>query len=431
MSLLFGALLRQPFINMPKFKGQKFALIDCNNFYASCERVFEPKLEREPIVVLSNNDGCIIARSNEAKSLGIKMGVPYYQMKDLMISKSVVVKSSNYPLYGDMSSRVMKVISQYSPIQEVYSIDESFLDLSGFTINLNTYMQTLKNQVKSWTGIPVCVGMGSTKVRAKLANRIAKIYPRFNGVFDIDNLPIERFEKLLDSFEVVDIWGVGNKSAQKLQQIGINSAYDFYKADIGIIETLLGVNGKRIYRELYGYSCLAIEEIEPIRKQIVSSRSFGLDLSDFDEINQALTSLTRKAVNRLNQKSLAATSMSVFIYTNPFKRDISRISLSKTVGMITPISDERVLIPLCSKLLKQIYEPGYKFYKGGVMLGSLTTDKSQQDLFMASNKTQSLHKHPYGKLLRYASELGNERWLPRSDFQSSRFTTDWSEILSV
>ena len=416
---------------MPKLNQQKFALVDCNNFYASCERVFDPKLEREPIVVLSNNDGCVIARSNEAKSLGIKMGVPYYQVKDLIIERSVVVKSSNYPLYGDMSSRVMKVISQYSPVQEVYSIDESFLDLSGLMVNLNTHMQALKNQVKSWTGIPVCVGMGSTKVLAKLANRIAKIYPRFNGVFDIDVLPDHRFKKLLDSVEIGDVWGIGRKSAQKLKQVGIHSAYDFYQADIGIIETLLGVNGKRIYRELYGYSCLALEEIAPARKQIVSSRSFGLDLSDFDEINQALTSLTRKAVNKLNQQSLAATSMSVFIYTNPFKKGVECINLSKTMGMSTPISDESLLIPLCAKLLKQIYEPGYGFYKGGVMLGNLTPDKSQQDLFAVSQKNKQLIDHPYGNLLRYASELGNDRWLPRAEFQSNRFTTHWAELLTV
>ena len=416
---------------MPKANQQKFALVDCNNFYASCERVFDPKLEREPIVVLSNNDGCVIARSNEAKSLGIKMGVPYYQVKDLLISKSVAVKSSNYPLYGDMSSRVMKVISYYSPVQEVYSIDESFLDLSGFTINLNAHMQTLKNQVKSWTGIPVCVGMGSTKVRAKLANRIAKIYPKFNGVFDIDTLPNSRFEKLLDSVEVNDIWGIGGKSTQKLNQININTAYDFYKADIGIIETLLGVNGKRIYRELYGHSCLAIEEIPPARKQIVSSRSFGLDLSDFDEINQALTSLTRRAVEKLNKQSLAATSMSVFIYTNPFKKDVPCINLSKTIGMGSPISDASLLIPLCAKLLKQIYEPGYKFYKGGIMLGNLTPDKSQQDLFIVSQKSTQLQDHPYGNLLKYASELGNDRWQSRVEFQSNRFTTCWGELLIV
>ena len=416
---------------MPRLNQQKFALVDCNNFYASCERVFDPKLEREPIVVLSNNDGCVIARSNEAKSLGVKMGVPYYQVKDLLIRKSVVVKSSNYPLYGDMSSRVMKVIGRYSPIQEVYSIDESFLDLSGFTINLNTHMQMLKNQVKSWTGIPVCVGMGSTKVRAKLANRIAKIYPKFNGVFDIDTLPNSRFEKLLDSVEAGDVWGIGRKSAQKLKQININTAYDFYKADIGIVETLLGVNGKRIYRELYGHSCLAIEEIPPARKQIVSSRSFGLDLSDFDEINQALTSLTRRAVEKLNKQSLAATSMSVFIHTNPFKKDLPCINLSKTIGMSTPISDESLLIPLCAKLLKQIYEPGYKFYKGGILLGNLTPNKSQQDLFVTSQKSSELQDHPYGNLLRYASELGNDRWLPRAEFQSNRFTTHWGELLIV
>lgn len=416
---------------MPKHNQQKFALVDCNNFYASCERVFDPTLEREPIVVLSNNDGCVIARSNEAKSLGIKMGVPYYQVKNLLISKSVVVKSSNYPLYGDMSSRVMKVIGRYSPIQEVYSIDESFLDLSGFTLNLNTHMQALKVQVKSWTGIPVCVGMGSTKVRAKLANRIAKIYPRFNGVFDIDTLPKDRFEKLLASVEAGDIWGIGKKSAQKLKQINIHSAYHFYKADIGIIETLLGVNGKRIYRELYGHSCLAIEEIAPIRKQIVSSRSFGLDLSDFDEINQALTSLTRKVVNKLNKQSLAATSMSIFIHTNPFKKEGDCINLSKTIGMISPINDESLLIPLCSKLLKQIYEPGYKFYKGGVMLGNLTPDSSQQDLFSIKQKNTLSTNHPYGNLIHYASELGNDRWQPRAEFQSNKFTTCWKELLVV
>lgn len=415
---------------MPKLNQQKFALVDCNNFYASCERVFDPKLEREPIVVLSNNDGCVIARSNEAKSLGIKMGVPYYQVKDLIIDRSVVVKSSNYPLYGDMSSRVMKVIGQYSPIQEVYSIDESFLDLSGMTLNLNTHMQALKHQVKSWTGIPVCVGIGSTKVLAKLANRIAKIYPRFNGVFDIDHLPIARFEKLLESVEVGDIWGVGRKSTKKLNQVGIYSALDFYQADIGIIETLLGVNGKRIYRELYGYSCLAIEEVAPPRQQIASSRSFGADLSDFNEINQALTTLTRKAVNKLNMQSLATTSVNIFIYTNPFKKDRPCINLSKTIGMSLPISDPALIIPLCAKLLKQIYEPGYHFYKGGVILGNLTADQSQNDLFnpATTSKSNNLSQH---HLLRYASELGNDRWLPRAKFQSNRFTTHWNELLCV
>ena len=183
----------------------KFALVDCNNFYASCERVFEPKLEGRPIIVLSNNDGCIIARSNEAKALGVKMGVPYFKVRDMIIKNGIVVKSSNYPLYGDMSSRVMKIIGQYSPIQEVYSIDESFIDLVGLPFHLINHMQSLRQNVKSWTGVPVCVGMGSTKVLAKLANRIAKKYTRFNGVFDIDELPYERYCKLLQSVEVGDL----------------------------------------------------------------------------------------------------------------------------------------------------------------------------------------------------------------------------------
>ncbi|SFV76867.1 Error-prone, lesion bypass DNA polymerase V (UmuC) [hydrothermal vent metagenome] len=410
----------------------KFALVDCNNFYASCERVFEPKLEHKAIVVLSNNDGCIIARSNEAKAFGIKMGEPYFKVKELLNDKSIVVKSSNYPLYGDMSSRVMKIISQYSPVQEVYSIDESFIDLSGFSMNLNSYMQTLKQQVKTWTGIPVCVGLGSTKLRAKLANHIAKIYPRFDGVFDIDKLSEHRFEKLLHSLEVKELWGIGKKSADRLNRVNINTALDFYQADIGIIETLLGVNGKRLYRELYGHSCLQIEQISPPRRQIVSSRSFGSELSDYQDVNQALSTLARQAVIKMKRQSLATTSVSVFIQTNPFSRYSSCISLSKTIGMSVPVSDESILIPLVSKTLEQMYESGYQFYKGGVMLSNLTPDKSQQDLFTQESKTSKFYsQHPYGNLIQYASELGNNKWRSKADFISDRYTTNWNELLSI
>jgi len=362
----------------------KFALVDCNNFYASCERVFEPKLEGRPIVVLSNNDGCIIARSNEAKALGIKMGVPYFKVRGLIIRNGIVVKSSNYPLYGDMSSRVMRVISQYSPIQEVYSIDESFIDLAGLPFHLTNHMQSLRQKVKSWTGVPVCVGIGSTKVLAKLANRIAKKYTKFDGVFDIDELPYERYCKLLQSVEVVDLWGIGRQGARKLNHININSSYDFYQADIGIIETLLGVNGKKVYQELRGNSCVPIESIPPTRQQIVSSRSFGADLKDFDELNQALTSLARKAINKLNDHKLATTTITVFIYTNPHKKNKPCIHLSKTVGMTMAIQDESQIIPLISKILKIIYKPGYSFYKGGIVLSNLVKNYPQQDLFLTN-----------------------------------------------
>ena len=421
----------------------KFALVDCNNFYASCERVFEPKLEGRPIVVLSNNDGCIIARSNEAKALGIKMGVPYFKLKNLITQNGVVVKSSNYPLYGDMSSRVMKVIGEYSPVQEVYSIDESFIDLMRLPLNLMDHMHSLRRRVKSWTGIPVCVGVGSTKVLAKLANRIAKKYPRFDGVFDIDDLSYERYCKLLKSVEVGDLWGIGRQSAKKLNRIGIHTSHDFYQSDVGVIETLLGVNGKKIYKELYGSSCIPIEAIPPARQQIVSSRSFGCDLKDFDELNQALTNLTRKAVNKLNNHQLATTTITVFIYTNPHKKDKPCVHLSKTVGMTTAIQDQSQIIPLVAQILRLIYKPGYSFYKGGLVLGNLTRNYQQQDLFSVtqnsqvqvmarqkSNTIRSVNKR-FNKSVKYASELGNNRWLPRAEFKSNRYTTSWTELLVI
>ena len=418
----------------------KFALVDCNNFYASCERVFEPKLEGKPIVVLSNNDGCIIARSNEAKALGIKMGAPFFKVRDLITKNSVVVKSSNYPLYGDMSSRVMRVIGEYSPIQEVYSIDESFIDLAKLPFNLMSHMYSLRKRVKGWTGIPVCVGIGSTKVLAKLANRIAKKYPRFNGVFDIDDLPYERYCKLLQSVEVSDLWGIGRQSAKKLNRTGIYTSYDFYQSDVGVIETLLGVNGKKVYQELYGNSCIPIEAIPPTRQQIVSSRSFGCDLKDFDELNQALTNLTRKAVNKLNNHQLAATTITVFIYTNPHKKNKPCIHLSKTIGMTSAIQNESQIIPLVTQILRLIYKPGYPFYKGGLVLGNLTKDYQQQDLFsmnqsnavelLKSNAIRSVNKR-FNESMKYASELGNNRWLPRADFRSNRYTTNWSELLII
>ena len=421
----------------------KFALVDCNNFYASCERVFEPKLEGKPIVVLSNNDGCIIARSNEAKALGIKMGVPYFKLKNLITQNGVVVKSSNYPLYGDMSSRVMKVIGEYSPVQEVYSIDESFIDLMRLPLNLMDHMHSLRRRVKSWTGIPVCVGVGSTKVLAKLANRIAKKYPRFDGVFEIDDLSYERYCKLLKSVEVGDLWGIGRQSAKKLNRIGIHTSHDFYQSDVGVIETLLGVNGKKIYKELYGSSCIPIEAIPPARQQIVSSRSFGCDLKDFDELNQALTNLTRKAVNKLNNHQLATTTITVFIYTNPHKKNKPCVHLSKTVGMTTAIQDQSQIIPLVAQILRLIYKPGHSFYKGGLVLGNLTKNYQQQDLFsitqnsqiqtmarQKSNTIRSVNKR-FNESIKYASELGNNRWLPRADFKSNRYTTSWTELLVI
>lgn len=428
---------------MTRHKECKFALVDCNNFYASCERAFDPKLEFQPVVVLSNNDGCIIARSNEAKDLGIKMGEPYFKVKDFIKMNGVVVRSSNYPLYGDMSSRVMSIIGHYSPIQEIYSIDESFLELSGTKQDLNNHMQSLKNKVVRWTGIPVCVGMGRTKVLSKLANRVAKKYPTLGGVFDIDSLTEERYRKLLCSVDVGDLWGIGRQSAKKLNNINIHSSYDFYRADVGTVGSILGVNGKRVYQELKGKSCISIESIPPIKKQIVSSRSFGCELVSYSEVNQALTSLARVAINKLRFSGLSTTSLSVFIYTNPHKRNNKCVHLSKTITMNTATNDESLLIPMVSKAIKMIYIPIHSFYKGGVVLRNLTNEHKQQDLYTSINDTKiqkdnatksdtvrSINSRFNGSI-KYASEVGNDRWLPRSDFKSKRYTTNWSELLHI
>jgi DNA polymerase V len=248
---------------------------------------------------------------------------------------------------------------------------------------------------------------------------------------------------LLRSVGARKLWGIGRQSSNKLARININSSYDFYRADVGIIETLLGVNGKRVYQELRGHPCIPIELIPPTRQQIVSSRSFGSDLSDFDELKQALTVLTRKAVNKLNSHQLAATTLTVFIYTNPHKKDKPCVHLSKTIGMTTAIQDESQIIPLTAKTLRLIYEPGHSFYKGGIVLGNLTKNYRQQDLFSStqneqpqinsdnsSSAMQSINRR-FNESLKYASEIGNDRWYPRAEFRSNRYTTSWDELLTV
>ena len=413
----------------------KLALIDCNNFYASCERAFNPKLNGVPIVVLSNNDGCVIARSNEAKALGIAMGEPYFKMRKLAKANGVVVCSSNYALYGDMSNRVMRIIERYSSEQEVYSIDESFINLSGVSLDLIKYMQQLKEQVKSWTGIPVCVGIGRTKVLAKLANRVAKKYAKFNGVFDIDELPKARFNNLLKTVDVGDIWGLGSKSKIKLNELKIHNAFEFFGTSQTLIKNTLGVTGLRIQKELLGESCLALELSRPAKKQIVSSRSFGHSLVSFDEVNQALTCLARKAVNKLVVDHLGCLSMSVFIRTNPFNKKQDYVNFSKSIKFVNPLHSDRALLPVVSQLLRQIYQTQYQFYKGGIVLTQLVPRDSQYDLFGRVDKgTLTLDKASHKSLLKHvisANEIGNNRWQSNAEYCSPCYTTQWQELLLV
>lgn len=273
---------------------ERFALVDCNNFYVSCERVFDPKLEGKPVVVLSNNDGCVVARSNEAKELGITMGVPFFKVSHLEKEKGLIARSSNYPLYGDMSARVMSLIGTFAPRQEIYSIDESFLLIGGIQ-NFAETAKVLKARVRQSLGLPVCVGIAPSKTLAKLSNSVAKSTKRFGGVFDYSALSRAKQSQLLNAIPASDIWGIGRKLSERLRAMGIITALDLRDSDAGSMEKQFSVVMKRSILELRGMSCISIENMGQARKQILSSRSFGKSVQTLSELEEAVTLYATKA----------------------------------------------------------------------------------------------------------------------------------------
>ena len=300
---------------------RSIALIDVNNFYVSCERVFNPKLEDRPVVVLSNNDGCAVARSNEVKALGVKMGQPWFQLKDLAKKHGIISYSSNYVLYADMSNRVMSILVMFSPNQEIYSIDECFLDLTGFrTKSLTLYGQQIRQRVKQWTGLPVCVGIGSTKTLAKLANHIAKKNSEFNGVCDLNAMSLRQQEDWFQRIEVGEIWGIGRRLAPKLHEIGIKTVLDLKTASPSQMRIRFSVVMEKIIREINGTACIELEEINPPKKQIVSSRSFGIPVSDLASLEESVTLYISRAAEKLRRQKSYARSVHVSIRTSPFNK---------------------------------------------------------------------------------------------------------------
>ncbi len=298
---------------------RSIALIDVNNFYVSCERVFNPTLEDRPVVVLSNNDGCAVARSNEVKALGVKMGQPWFQLKDLAKKHGIIAYSSNYTLYADMSNRVMSILAVFSPNQEIYSIDECFLDLTEFRKqNLILYGQQIRQRVKQWTGLPVCVGIGSTKTLAKLANHIAKKNPEFNGVCDLNAMSLGQQVEWFGKIEVGEIWGVGRRLAPKLHEIGIKTMLDLKTASPSQLRTRFSVVMEKTIREINGTACIELEEINPPKKQIVSSRSFGIPVSDLASLEESVSLYISRAAEKLRRQQSYAGSVHVSIRTSPF-----------------------------------------------------------------------------------------------------------------
>lgn len=416
-----------------------FALIDGNNFYVSCERVFNPKLEGKPVVVLSNNDGCAVARSQEAKALGIKMGAPWFQMQTLARKYNIIALSSNYTLYADMSNRMMAVLRQFSPSQEVYSIDECFLGLDGFNTDLTVYGQALRRQVKCWTGLPVCVGIGPTKTLAKLANHIAKKQPEWGGVCDLGKLPEHALNDLLACIEVGEVWGVGRRIREKLMHLGINSVLDLKQADMAFIGRYFSVVTQRTVMELRSISLLQLEEVTPARQQIMCSRSFSSPVEQLADLEQAIISYMTRAAEKLRRQSSLCRAIHIFIRTSPFREKDAQYSQGLTITLPEATCNTLTLAKVGLWGLKRIYRSGYRYAKAGVILMDLAPAEMRQASLLIDHvadkstaqlmQTMDLINQQMGKDMVFLAGAGIEKkWHMKQENKTPCYTTEWKEL---
>ncbi|MDN0084660.1 Y-family DNA polymerase [Crenobacter sp. SG2305] len=417
-----------------------FALVDGNSFYASCERVFRPDLIGRPIVVLSNNDGCVVALSAEAKAVGIESFKPYFEVAWLCKKHRAAVFSSNYTLYGDMSARMMAILAEHAPAQEVYSIDECFLDLTGVP-DREGRARRMREDVQRRIGIPNCVGIGSTKTLAKLANRVAKKRAEWNGVFDWEWLNERERETLLGQLEVGSVWGVGRRLEEKLAQKGIRSVLDLQLADPRRIKREFSVVLERTVAELNGVSCLALEDVTPNKQQIIASRSFGQLVEDLPTLSAAIAHHAARAAEKLRTQRSTAQLVGVTIRTNPFRRDEPQYTPWICLPLYYPSADTLLITKAALTCLQVIYRRGYRYQKAGVTLMEIgDRHVQQQDLFAAPPDPRRtslmaamdrINRH-YGRgTLRTGAEKLTEDWRMRQDKRSPRYTTDWRELLVV
>jgi len=345
------------------------ALVDGNNFYVSCERVFNPRLEGVPVVVLSNNDGCAVARSNEAKALGIRMAQPWYQCRELARAHGIVALSSNYTLYADMSQRMMAILGGFTPCLEVYSIDEAFLDFSAPAGNLTAHGQHIRAQVRQWIGIPTCVGIGSTKTLAKLANHVAKKRPAWAGVCDLTAQASRPLEALMDSIPVGEVWGIGARLAEHLQAQGIITVRGLRALDPTLARRRHSVVLERTVLELRGIPCLPLEPTAAPKKNIICSRSFGQPVTTLEELRQAIVTYASRAAEKLRQQQGATQAIEVFIQTSRFRSPFYGPSVK--LPLAAPSDDSRTLARAALQGLERIYRPGWSYVKAGVELQAI------------------------------------------------------------
>lgn len=411
------------------------ALIDCNNFYVSCERVFNPKLRHKPVVVLSNNDGCVVARSNEAKALGIRMGEPMFKIKDLVKRHNVQWLSSNYSLYASMSDRVMKCIQEHSPNIEVYSIDETFVDLTGmqpeeaFNFSLN-----LRRIVTQWTGIPVCVGLGATKTLAKMANELAKKTTK-TGLFSLHD--VQQRQEIFNTFPVGDVWGIGRKTTAKLNDYDLFTVQDFVTQPINWIRKEFGLSGEKTAYELLGVPCIQLDDMAS-KKAICSSRSFSRPVTQLKELSEALSTYAAMAAEKCRDQQGLAQGISIYITTSRFKEKKDYYAKQKTIKFCQPTQDTRVITDYALTLLKTIFKPRFLYAKCGIILLDIVAkDTCQTDFFSAhfpcknDAVMQIIDKinQKYGKhTIHLAAEGFEKSWLARSNKKSPCYTTRWNEL---
>ncbi len=419
------------------------ALVDCNNFYVSCERVFRPDLAGKPVMVLSNNDGFVVSRSKEVKDLGIKMGVPVFQVQQLINQYQIQLFSSNYTLYADMSSRVMSILEEFSPDLHVYSIDEAFLNLTGVCHqDPFTYGQRIKKRIFRTTGIPVCVGMGPTKTLAKLANFAAKRWQKTESVLDLSD-PTRR-EKLMRIVPVHEVWGIGKHTTTKLNQLGIHTAWDLATQPNKFIHKQFGITVARTVLELNGISCLKLEEITSNKQQIVCSRSFSHRLTHYHNLSQALAEFCSRAAEKLRQQHSVTCRISIFIRTSPFNSQKLQYQRSASVNLSPPTQDTRILITTANRLLTEIFKTGYEYQKCGVQLSHIQSKATlnQLELFdyaddnlLADNTvlmdTIDQINRRFPKMLSIAATGFTQSWQPRTNYVSQHYTTDWDDLALI
>ena len=418
-------------------KKKIFALIDCNAFYVSCERVFNPKLNNKPVVALSNNDGCIIARSKEAKALGIKMGVPLFKVKDIVERENVIVFSSNYTLYADMSRRVMNIISEFAPSIEVYSIDEAFIELTNMNVDYESYVRQMRKVILQYTGIPVSIGVASTKTLTKVANHIAKDDESLEGVCSL--VKHENLDQVLEDTNVVDVWGVGRQLSKKLIANGIFNAKLLKNCEDAWVRKMMSVNGLKTVSELREISCLDLEETSATRKSCCTTRSFGKPLVNLDDIEQAVTTFARRATERIRGENLTASTVSVFLRTNPFDRN-RYYSNSSTTTLSYPTYDTMQIVKTALQLTKIIFRENYKYKKAGVLLsGFYEKGTETKDLFSEAryrspklmSAVDQINERYGSDTIQIATECQIGKWKQKRRNCTQSYTTQLDNVLLI